>query len=177
MCIFLADSDVWWYGQGKVVVVVVVVVDIIVVVVIVDVIVLILVVIVVVVDVIVVVVVIVVIVVDVIVVIVVVVVDVVDVVLVVDVIVVVVGGILTTRKTCLRRATVLRYQCVSCSRASVSQRTRCSDRIMMKRWNTIRNSRFWSVCASSRRSSMRSTAWYNIIKKTCTKNESKIHER
>lgn len=63
----------------------------------------------------------------------------------------------TMRNTCCRRPIVQRYQSVSGSRPSVSERSKCSDRIIMKRWKTMRNRRFWFTFAASSFSSMRST--------------------
>lgn len=61
------------------------------------------------------------------------------------------------RKTCCNRPIVHRYQSLSKSWPSVSHRTKCSDKIIMKRWKTIKNKRFWSTLAASNFSSIFST--------------------
>lgn len=65
----------------------------------------------------------------------------------------------TIRKTCCSRPIVQRYQSVSGSRPSVSERSRCSESIIMNLWKTMRNRRFWFTFAASNFSSMRSTTW------------------
>lgn len=64
---------------------------------------------------------------------------------------------LTIKNTCCNRPMVQRYQSVSKSCPSVSQLTKCSHKIMMKRWNTISSKCFCSTLAASNFSSIFST--------------------